>query len=197
MADTFATAELERVLELKEHPQIIPLLNNIYLVEVDVNHSSNERHIVEHASREYKLQQYIQRRHKWSLETLHAIYWDAYIKLHKSLETNARVFVTKLSHGWLPTRAHEAKLDPTLDYKCSCCSVKTKEHMWQCEAQRAKRCHLLSAIDPHLTKQHTNKGLHKEILNCVTNWANRRNHVNPRTVQQIAKRIHFSKLWTS
>jgi hypothetical protein len=106
MADTFATAELERVLELKEHPQIIPLLNNIYLVEVDVNHSSNERHIVEHASREYKLQQYIQRRHKWSLETLHAIYWDAYIKLHKSLETNARVFVTKLSHGWLPTRAH-------------------------------------------------------------------------------------------
>jgi hypothetical protein len=34
ISDTYATNELKAVLELKEHPQIIPFPNTIYLVEV-------------------------------------------------------------------------------------------------------------------------------------------------------------------
>jgi hypothetical protein len=63
--------------------------------------------------------------------------------------------------------------------------VEKQEHMWLCKTKRAKPVHLLSAIDRHLTKQHTNKRLRKEIIDCITNWANCRYQADRRTVQKI------------
>jgi hypothetical protein len=87
-ADKHASKELEWTLLQTETPNIIPMPNNVYLVEVDVIQSSGERNTVEQAAEEYELQQYIQARHRWTLQTLQSVDWDAYNSSLRSLESN-------------------------------------------------------------------------------------------------------------
>jgi hypothetical protein len=54
-ADKHASKELEWTLLQTETPNIIPMPNNVYLVEVDVIQSSGERNTVEQAAEEYEL----------------------------------------------------------------------------------------------------------------------------------------------
>jgi hypothetical protein len=140
---------------------------------VDVIQSSGKRNTVEQAAGEYELQQYIQARHRWTLQTLQSVDWDAYNSTLRSLESNTQVFVTKLSYRWLPTRAHEAKMDEALDERCSCGEIETQDHMWTCKEMRPKRINFLAELDCWATKHHTHEPLQRSILESFTKWANR------------------------
>jgi hypothetical protein len=76
--------------------------NNVYLFEVDVLQSSGKRNTVHQAAGEYALQQYIQARHQWTLQTLQSVNLDAYNSALQSLKSNTQVFVLK-NFIWMAT----------------------------------------------------------------------------------------------
>jgi hypothetical protein len=98
--------------------------------------TSREIRTLRTALPENELRVYLQQRNCWSNKTYNSINWSAYSSAGAGLTDNARTFVVKLIHNWLPIGIRERRCSATTDL-CQHCDqrVETVPH---CTAARSE-----------------------------------------------------------
>jgi hypothetical protein len=111
LADRCATAALDKLRAARKTTAFYPLpACRGYLRDRNGRHiTSREIRTLRNALPEKELQDYLQRRNDWSDETYDSINWSAYSSASAGLSDNARTFVVKFTHNWLPIGVRERR----------------------------------------------------------------------------------------
>jgi hypothetical protein len=133
--------------------------------------TSREIRTLRTALPENELREYLQCRNDWSNETYNSIRWSAYSSASAGISDNARTFVVKLTHKWLPIGLRERRCSATSDLCRHCNEVETVPHLYRCRSREAWRYRFLTNLHGHLIETKTAAGIRCIITKGI--WKDR------------------------
>ena len=127
--------------------------------------TSNEQFILHDSLAEKDYIEYLMRNRNWTSEQVDSVDWHSRNSVVNRLPSNQRKFVSKLTHGWLPTNLYKHKLDSNHDSTCPLCSsVETTAHVFQCPGQLDWCMTAMDSTRELLNKLNTAADLKQSIL---------------------------------
>jgi hypothetical protein len=154
LADRCATAALDKLRAAGTTTAFYPLpVCRGYLRDRNGRYvTSREIRTLRNTLAENELRDYLQRRNDWSNETYISINWSAYSSASAGLSDNARIFVVKFTHNWLPIGVRERRCSATSDLCRHCNDVETVPHLYRCQSREAWRHRFPIHLNGHLIK---------------------------------------------
>jgi hypothetical protein len=112
---------------------------------------------------EYDIQAYFQKRNNWTAHIYDCMSWDAYRLLFSILTDNAKTFVIKLSHDWLPVGIRRCVA--TTDIRPQCTQSESVCHLYLYHSRTTWRDQF---ITQQQQQQHRFDTFTAAELRCVT-----------------------------
>jgi len=117
--------------------------------------------------------EYIQQNKAWTDYAIDEVDWYSRYSVMNTLPETTHRFVSKFTHGWLPTNGRQHRIDPRHSPACPFCSnIETHDHLLQCPGQQGWKQSTMSATKTCLTKLNTAVDLKLSILYHLQQWLN-------------------------
>ena len=172
LADRCATAALDKLRAAGKTTAFYPLpgcrghlrdRNGRHITSCEYAHSEN-------ALPENELRDYLQRRNDWSNATYNSINWSAYGSASAGLSDNARTFVVKFTHNWLPIGVRKRRCSAASDLCRHCNECETVPHLCRCQSREAWRHRFLIHLNGHLIETKTATDIRCIITKGIASW---------------------------
>jgi hypothetical protein len=129
--------------------------------------TSREIRTLRTALPENELRDYLQRRNDWSNETCNSINWYAYSSASAGFSDNARTFMVKLTHNWLPIGVRERRCGATSDLCRHCNEVETLPNLYRCQSRETWRLRFLIHLHGHIIETKTAADIRRIITKAI------------------------------
>jgi hypothetical protein len=130
--------------------------------------SNNIASSLRHTGASTVLNKHLQRKNKWSDNTLATIDWRVLGRALRPLSDHQRKKITQMIHHWLPVNGHPGRALHSLERKCPVCqdAEESQAHLFTCPALREKWHELIA--NSALTTDTFNSNNH---INTILVWA--------------------------